>query len=246
MTISENGGATAAELGVRSMTTATPLAELNGGKGVRTAAGADFQVTRRDGSTFSVEIDNLQSVQDVIDAINTADAGGGVMASFATTGNGIVLTDSTGGVGPLSLTPLNASSAAADLGLLNPASGNTITGSDVNLVNSTGILGTLAKLRDALDKGDQQGITDAAQSLQGDFDRVVSLRGQTGARVREMEARQNQLDGENIATKALLSTVQDTDFTEAVSRFQTLQTALQAGYQMTAKVLHLSLLDFLG
>jgi flagellin-like hook-associated protein FlgL len=34
--------------------------------------------------------------------------------------------------------------------------------------------------------------------------------------------------------------------TEAISRFQTLQTALQASMQTTARMMNLSLLDFLG
>jgi flagellin-like hook-associated protein FlgL len=36
------------------------------------------------------------------------------------------------------------------------------------------------------------------------------------------------------------------DFTDAVARFQTLQTALQASLQTGARILNLSLLDFLG
>ena len=44
----------------------------------------------------------------------------------------------------------------------------------------------------------------------------------------------------------LLSNLKDTDFTEAISRFQTLQTALQASMATTAKTLNLSLMDFLG
>jgi flagellar hook-associated protein 3 FlgL len=246
MTISENGGLTASQLGVRSMTAATKLADLNGGKGVRTATGTDMQVTRRDGTTFAVDVDGLQTVQDVINAINTADGGGGVTAAFATNGNGIVLADSTGGAGALQVTALNASSAAADLGLLVPAAGNTLSGSDVNPVKSTGIFANLAKLRDALQSGDQQAITESAQGLQADYTRVVSVRGQTGSQVKEIEDRQGRLDDENIATKSLLSNLQDTDFTEAITRFQSLQTSLQAGYLMTSKVLHLSLMDFLG
>ena len=57
---------------------------------------------------------------------------------------------------------------------------------------------------------------------------------------------QNQLADENLATKSLLSNLQDTDFTTAVTRFQTLQTSLQANYQLAAKLQHMSLLDFLG
>lgn len=82
----------------------------------------------------NVGLTNASTVQDVLDQINTA-AGGKVTASFATNGNGIVLTDNTVGTGKLTVTPLNAATTAADLGLTSPAVGNTITGSDVNPVN---------------------------------------------------------------------------------------------------------------
>ena len=38
----------------------------------------------------------------------------------------------------------------------------------------------------------------------------------------------------------------ETDMTEAISRFQTLQTSLQASMQTSASILNLSLLDFLS
>src|SRR5206468_7588634 len=88
LTIGENGGTTAADLGVRSFSAGTPLGDLNFGKGIRTGAGADIQITRRDGTTFQVDLDPSTTVQDVIDKINTAAsaAGGGITASFASTG----------------------------------------------------------------------------------------------------------------------------------------------------------------
>jgi flagellar hook-associated protein 3 FlgL len=73
----------------------------------------------------------------------------------------------------------------------------------------------------------------------------VRVRGETGARVQELESRQNRLDDENLATKSLLSELQDTDFTDAISRFQTLQNALQAAMQTAGATMNLSLLDFL-
>jgi len=64
--------------------------------------------------------------------------------------------------------------------------------------------------------------------------------------VQELESRQNRLDDENLAAKSLLSSMEDTDFTDAITRFQTLQTALQASLQSAGKILNLSLMDFLG
>lgn len=55
--IGENGGTTAAQLGIRSSTTTTALTSLNHGLGVRVStAGDDFQITRRDGTTFGVSL----------------------------------------------------------------------------------------------------------------------------------------------------------------------------------------------
>jgi flagellin-like hook-associated protein FlgL len=245
MSVGENGGSTAADLGVRSMSPATALSDLNFYKGVRTLPGADFQITRSDGTSFNVDVDGLATVQDVIDAINTAAGGTGMTASFANVGNGIVLTDTAAGPGTMSVTPLNGSDAAADLGLTTPPVGNVVTGTDVNGPVVEGVFSSLAKLRDALQTNDQSAITAAAGLLQNDHDRVVRVRGQTGARVQELESRQGRMQDQNVATKSLLSSLSDTDFTEAVTRFQTLQNALQATMQTAGQVLNLSLLDFL-
>src|SRR5688572_19566083 len=245
MTIAENGGTTAADLGIRSLSPATQLAELNDGRGVNVVAGPELQVTRKDGTSFQVEITGATTIQDVIDAINTADAGGGVTASFAATSNGIVLTDSTGGAGSLSVASINFSTAAKDLGLEQTVPGTTIDGTDTNGIEVPGLFGNLQKLRTALEFSDQAGITAAAEGLKQDYDRIVRVRGETGARVQELESRGNRLEDENLATTKLLSDLKDVDFTDAISRFQILQTALQASLQTTASVLNLSLLDYL-
>jgi flagellin-like hook-associated protein FlgL len=246
--IGENGGTTAADLGVRSFGPASPLAEFNDGRGVRVVAGADFRVTRSDGTTFDVDLTAAATtVQDVVDAINTASGGVGLTASLAAAGNGIVLTDTAGGAGAPAVTPLNFSNAAADLGLTaSPAAGNVINGADANAVAAGGLFANLAKLRDALAGNDAAGITAAAEGLSADYARSTRVRGETGARVQGLESRQSRLEDQDVATKSLLSALSETDMTEAISRFQTLQTALQASMQTTAQVLHLSLLDFLG
>ena len=246
MTISENGGTTAAQLGVRSMSPETLLADLNGGKGVRTETGADFQITRRDGSTFQVDLSNLATVQDVIDAINAADGGGGLAASFNAAANGIRLDDTTAGAGTLRVEGLNFSQAAADLGLTGAAAGAALVGTDVNRIESNGLLSNLMKLHESLIHNDQAAITAAAEGIQADLDRVIRTRGQVGAQVQDFEARQNRLDEQSLALETMLSELEDVDYNEAITRFTLLQTALQANMQTTGQVLNLSLLDFLG
>ncbi|MDB5333738.1 MAG: hypothetical protein JWP03_4889 [Phycisphaerales bacterium] len=248
LTVSENGGTTAADLGVRSFGPASPLSELNNGNGVHLATGGpDFNITRSDGTTFSVTLAGSVTVQDVINKINTASGGVGLTAAFSNTTNGITLTDTAGGAGTLTIAQGNYSTAATDLGLTSaPAAGGTITGADVNPVTASGVFANLDKLRKALNNNDQAGITAAAQGLQGDYDRVVRVRGQAGARVQEMQSRQGQLQDQNLATQTLLSQMTDTDFAATVAKFQTLQTSLQATLATSAKVLQESLLNFLG
>ena len=247
MTIAENGGTTAADLGIRSFHATTPLAQLNGGGGVRTVDGDDITITDSGGTSFGVNLSNLQTIQNVIDAINAAasGAGAGVTASVATSGNGIVLTDTAAGTGTLAVAQANFSEAMKDLGLDVPASGNVIAGRDTNPVQVPGIFANLAKLIASLRSNDQAGITQSAEGLQGDYDRSVRIRGETGARIQEMEARQNRLEDQNLASRSLLSSIEDVDFTDAITRFQNLQTALQASMLSSSRMLNLSLLDFL-
>jgi flagellar hook-associated protein 3 FlgL len=246
MTISENGGTTASDLGVRSLTPATPLADLNNGVGVRTATAGtnDFSLNTADGSTINVSLAGAVTVQDVINQINTA-AAGKVTSSFSTTGNGIVLTDNTAGGATFSLTPLNASSAAADLGLTTAASGNKITGTDTNQIEAPGIFTDLQKLSAALRSSDLSGITTAAEGLTTDSQQVTNVRGSTGAIEQELTSQQSRLSDENTATQSLLSQFQDVNYTTAITQYTSLQNSLQASLETSARTLNLSLLDYL-
>ncbi len=138
-----NGGTAAASLGIAGtgtgntltgsdinfISTSTTLAQLNDGNGVATAgpAQSDFTITARDGTAINVILNGAKTVGDVINDINTV-GGAKISASINATGNGITLTDTSGGGGPLTITPQNGSEAAADLGLTAPAAGSTIQG----------------------------------------------------------------------------------------------------------------------
>jgi len=247
LSIGENGGTTATELGVRTFSPSTELSAINGGQGVQTAQGGagDFTVTRANGTSFTVSLAGAQTVQDVINDINTADAGGGVTASFATTGNGIVLTDTTGGSGTLTVTAINASPAAGELGLTNTAVGNVINGGDVNALPAQGIFSNLQALASALKAGNTDQINAAAQGLQNDYNTVIDVQGQAGAIVQANTGQQTELQNQSVATNTFLSSVQDTNFASAISQFQLLQTSLQAALETTAQSNQYTLLDYL-
>ena len=126
--VGNTAGTTITGTSINTISASTPLSQLNDGRGIDTAAGAsDFQVNLADGSNVQVALGGAQTVGDVINAINKA-GGAKLKATIDTANNAIVLNDTTGGSGTPSVTPLNNSSAAADLGFLNTASGTTIHG----------------------------------------------------------------------------------------------------------------------
>lgn len=123
------------------------LTQLRNGRGLRTnAAGtADFRVDTRGGNGFDVDVSDLSTMGQVIDAINTATGNGGkVVAALNATGTGIELTDKTTQVGAKKfvVSTLNGSIAASDLGLLVTSANGKITGNkliDANAGDNGGI-----------------------------------------------------------------------------------------------------------
>lgn len=105
---------------------ATALATYNGGKGV---ASGRFTIQAADGTTRTISLDSRVDLrmENVIDKINAA-FGGKVVASINPKGDGLMLTDSSGGAGKLTVKDLN-STTAQDLGILGTATGTTLDGS---------------------------------------------------------------------------------------------------------------------
>lgn len=139
-------GTTAANLGIAgsvaastltgtnlvTLTGSTQLSSLNDNNGVRTAAGVpDFQIHLKNGTTLAIQVSSAATVQNVLDDINNDSLNAGkVTASIS--GNHLVLTDNTGGAGTLSVSALNGSNAAKDLGILgSEQSGGVLTGKRV-------------------------------------------------------------------------------------------------------------------
>jgi len=252
LSIGENGGTTATDLGIRTFDMGTPLSQLNFGDGVTTVSGtgqADLQIAAKNAAIVNVDIDGAVTVGDVIDRINAAAiaAGVAIQASLATTGNGIRIADSTGGAGNLAVTIVNLSEAPIDLGLQKSISGTVteLIGDDVGLTRNEGILGALFDLETALRRDDTQGISAAAGRLDILRGEVTRMHGIIGARSQTMATKRAQIEDATATTQVFLSNVQDLDYAEAATRLQTAMTQLQANLQAGSSVLNLSLMDFL-
>ena len=252
LSIGENGGTTATDLGIRTLTTSTPLTQLNFGNGVTTVSGtgkADLRIVAKNAETVDVDIDGAVTVGDVIDRINAAatTAGVAIKASLATTGNGIRIEDATGGTGDLTVALANLSAAPIDLGIQKTVSGTAkeLIGDDVNLTRTGGILGALFDLESALRGADTRGITAAGGRLDTLTADVTRMHAIIGARSQTMATKRTQMEDATTSTQQFLSEVQDLDYAEAATRLQTAMTQLQANLQAGSSVMNLSLLDFL-
>lgn len=119
--IGENGGETAAQLGIRTLTEATLLSDLNHGLGVNLVAGTAFTIVRNDGTELDVDLSDAATIGDVLARINdhasNQDAAR-VTARLAEFGNGIELVDEADeGVEELAVRK-GLGGAAWDLGLV--------------------------------------------------------------------------------------------------------------------------------
>jgi flagellar hook-associated protein 2 len=90
---------------------AIALADLNDGQGVQRGK---IRITDRDGATAVIDLRYAQTIDDVLAAINSADA---VNIEAVADGDAIRLLDNTGGSGNLKVAEVNGGSTAADLGL---------------------------------------------------------------------------------------------------------------------------------
>ncbi|MCP4247619.1 MAG: hypothetical protein GY778_11270 [bacterium] len=251
LSIADAGGTTAQELGLRTFDQGVLVADLNAGRGIETVEGKDdIRITAADGTSVDVNLDGFETVGEMIDAINTAaaDAGVAVTVGLAPGSSGLQFEDTSGGTGALSVTRLNLSYALDDLGLGEAvdAGDGTLTGDDIGVARTSGVLTAMIELEAALLRDDDRGITAAAGRIDEALEQINRAAGVLGARAKAMESRRGQTENAVSATQQLLSSVRDVDFAEAVTVFQQTQTALQATLLTGSRSMSVSLMNFLS
>lgn len=119
--------------GQTSLGTATPVDQLNKGRGLRTLGGGlnDFKIEMRDGTSVNVALSDITTLSDAMSAIEQATANK-VQVELRADGLGLRLTDLTGATtSALKVTALNGSQAAFDLGITTAAAGNILEGASI-------------------------------------------------------------------------------------------------------------------
>lgn len=253
LAVGENGGTTAADLGIRTYGLSTKLSDFRDGLGIEPITGNDdFQITLNDGTNFAINADGLSTVNDLITAIQASATAAGVVigvdftVGLAAIGNGLDFQDTTAGVSGFTITRVAQSLVADQLGILKE-DGATLTfqSTDNATVRVENVFTHLADLRDSLLKGTTLGITLAGSSINSDIESITQARATVGVRSQRIERQQQRSQDLELMEKTMLSDLQDADLTEVITRFQQLQTQLQVSLQVGAQNLRLSLLDFL-
>ncbi|MBN1514083.1 MAG: flagellar filament capping protein FliD [Phycisphaerae bacterium] len=106
------------------------LNSLNGGRGVTLGS---IAVTDRLGNRSTYDLSGAQTVQNVLDIINSTAGGANVIARINPAGNGIEIVDETGSdIGSI-VVEENGSTTAADLGLLGSSTEGSLIGRNTQL-----------------------------------------------------------------------------------------------------------------
>ena len=253
LSVGENGGTTAQDLGLLTLGFDTELSSFRFGLGVEPVEGADdVQFTMTNGITFGVDVSGLVTVGDLVAAMYSAagavdlTAGVDFVIGVASIGNGLVFTDNTTGAGTFIIEDATLSQVATQLGIAgNAGTSNTITSANTSQVKVDGVFSHLMDLRNSLAANDELGITIAGGKVDRSVDRVVQARASVGIEAAQIQQQRERSADLEISEKTMLSKLQDTDLTEVITRFSQLQTQLAASLQVGSQNLRLSLLDFL-
>jgi len=141
--ISAAGGTISFDRGEARLDSETRLSNLNGGAGVNRGY---IRITDRSGSTSLVDLRAVVSVDDVVDRINTS-TGTNVLAQVD--GDGLTITDVSGGVGDLLITDVGTSGTATSLGIAGNSTldgdgdDGVLTGTTINTVGRDSLLSSL-------------------------------------------------------------------------------------------------------
>lgn len=256
--IGENGGSAATSLGIRSASADVFLSDLGGGRGIRHhASGPDLVITRPDGTPLEVELEDAETIQDVIDKIrnhpNNQDAAR-VQVALNAVGNGLQLT-APPDAEPIRVTQRGASDAGIRLGLIPPGqqagTGETVggvarlSGTDFHPRDAGGAIDTLLRLERAVREGDLPEIGRLQSRLDTDLDQSSRTRGRVGVWSRTVRELKTAVEDENVLLQAQASEAMDADMASVISNLTARQTALEASMRFVGQTANLTVLNFL-
>ncbi len=103
----------------------------------------------------------------------------------------------------------------------------------------------LSAFKTALENDDVDGIKTAITDLDTDFDTITSKVSDIGSKMLRMRVKDNLLQNISISNTDRLSAIEDADIAQAIMDLSTIEFTYQAALSSSAKVLTLSLVDYL-
>lgn len=122
----------------------------------------------------------------------------------------------------------------------------SVNGTDLFTFNgSDNVFDMIERIETALRNNDSQGVNAELDAITEAVGAVSSRASELGNNINRMEFSYYEFESSNLALTSNVSRLVDTDYAEAISRFQNLQTAYEASLSSSARLLQLSLVNFL-
>ncbi len=256
--VGENGGTTAAGLGIRSADASSKLSSLGRGRGmVLNSNGPDLTITRPDGRALQIELEGAETIADVVQLIRDHPQNQDtrrVLVSLNEFGNGLQL-KAPPGVGRLTVTQPALSNAGNRLGLIPDGSTtrtgalvgavDTIIGADYATRDAGGTLDTLLRLQRAVESGDGIEIERLQAKLDVDLDRSSRTRGKVGVWTQTLDELKSVTEERKLQYTSQLSDEVDADLATVISDLNNRQTALEASMRVIGQLSQLTVLNYL-
>lgn len=123
-----------------------------------------------------------------------------------------------------------------------------VTGDKVFDVDSEGIsqlLTVMDKLKNALDSGSHQAVSDLIADVDKQLENVLAVRAEVGTKSNRLDLIQNRLQDDNYNFTALLSKNEDVDLAQVITNLQMDENVYRASLAVGARIIQPSLIDFL-
>ncbi|TWU60065.1 Flagellar hook-associated protein 3 [Rubripirellula tenax] len=256
--IGENGGQTAAALGIRSADGDTKLTSIGRGRGMTlNSNGPDLTISRPDGRVIQLDLDGTETINDVINRIRNHPDNQDtrrILVNLNDIGNGIQL-KAPPGANKLTVRQIGISDAGTRLGLIPTGksentggvvgSVDTIIGTDYATRDAGGALDTLLRLKSAVATGDGNEIERLQAKIDVDLDRASRTRGQVGVWTQTLDQLKATTESRVIQLKGQLSDEVDADLTTVISELSQRQVALEASMRVIGQTSQMTVLNYL-
>jgi len=215
-----------------------------------------FDITLGNGSPITVKIahgnysnadDLAKAIQSAIDAdlslrgkVNVAFDGTGItfysplpIALEPSDGSGLLISSSQSTNEPMDSIGFNTSKSSVYIG------------DRVESGGATQLLGVLDQLIKDLEENNSEGIERALSRLDAQLDNINAIRAEIGVKTNRVELTLNRIEDDNVNLRGLLSKNEDIDMAETLMYLQMQYNVYNAALSVGAKIITLSLVDFL-